>query len=297
MKKGIAFLVLATMLWGGNYICGRFLADALPPTLLNTIRWAISSVLLWAILLVKRKSLPLLSMWKEFFILGFFGVFAFSTLVYAGLQSISASSAGMITAGIPVAILLFTPLILKEKISMRAWIGTGISIFGVILLFQGMQGRDTDDSFTGQFAILLACIAWALYTVYGKYYGRKTDPLTLTAGAAVYGTVLSAFSCIGTVDPQAVHLDAAAILAILYVSTFASVIAYLAWNAGVRVVGAGTAAPFINLLPVWTVVFGLVLLNEELAVLTLAGGIITITGALLASYRGTAAQGAKRASD
>ncbi|AQQ52626.1 hypothetical protein B0X71_05615 [Planococcus lenghuensis] len=285
MRQGIALLILATMLWGGNYICGRFLADALPPTLLNTVRWTISSVLLWGLLVFNKKKFPILSMWKEFLILGFFGIFAFSTLVYAGLQSISASSAGMITAGIPIGILFFTPLILKEKISKKAWIGSIISIFGVILLFQGMREGNANDSWTGQVAILLACIAWALYTVLGKRYGRKTDPLTLTAGAAVYGTVLSAISCIGTVDPSAIQLDGAAYLAILYVSTFASVIAYLAWNAGVKKVGPGTAAPFINLLPVWTVVFGLVLLDEQLAMLTLIGGIITIFGALLASIR------------
>lgn len=295
MRQGIALLILATMLWGGNYICGRFLADALPPTLLNTIRWAISSVLLWGLLVLNKKKLPILALWKEFLILGFFGIFAFSTLVYVGLQSISASSAGMITAGIPVLILLFTPLILKERISLRAWTGTVISIIGVFLLFQGMQENGVNDSWAGQLAILLACVAWALYTVFGKYYGAKIDPLTLTAGAAVYGTVLSAISCTGTVDPGTIQLDGAAYLAILYVSTFASVIAYLAWNAGVKKVGPGTAAPFINLLPVWTVVFGLVLLNEELALLTLIGGIITISGALLASIRRPARKEIRRA--
>ena len=55
------------------------------------------------------------------------------------------------------------------------------------------------------------------------------------------------------------------------------------WNAGVKAVGAGKAAPYINLLPVWTVIFGVILLHEQISLVSLAGGILTIAGAVLAS--------------
>jgi drug/metabolite transporter (DMT)-like permease len=84
-----------------------------------------------------------------------------------------------------------------------------------------------------------------MYTVLGKKYVKRIDPLTLTAGAAFYGTLLSALSCIGTVDPSSIHMTPNAWLAIAYVSTFASVIAFVLWNAGVKIVGAGQAAPYI----------------------------------------------------
>ncbi|USG65663.1 DMT family transporter [Brevibacillus ruminantium] len=286
MKRGIFLLVLATILWGGNYICGRFLSQELPPTLLNTIRWGLSTVLLWGLLAINKKSFPLLSKAKEFFILGFFGVFAFSTLNYVGLRYLHASVAGMISAGIPIFILLLSPLFLKEKISVKAWIGTVISIAGVILLIQGKQADASEGSLLGEIAILLSCLAWGLYTVLGKRYAKDTDPLTLTAGAAFYGTILSGISCIGTVDASMIHLSTTGLLCILYVSTCASVGAYLAWNAGVKIVGAGKAAPYINLLPVWTVVFGVPLFDEQLSFVTSIGGVITITGAVLASYKG-----------
>ena len=85
MKRGIGLLLIATILWAGNYISGRYLGDALPPTLLNTVRWAISTVILVGILIGKGKKLPLFSKWKELSILGFTGVFAFSTLTYLAL--------------------------------------------------------------------------------------------------------------------------------------------------------------------------------------------------------------------
>jgi len=55
MKRGIGLLLIATILWAGNYISGRYLGDALPPTLLNTVRWAISTVILVGILIGKGR--------------------------------------------------------------------------------------------------------------------------------------------------------------------------------------------------------------------------------------------------
>ncbi|KIL42547.1 hypothetical protein SD70_00680 [Gordoniibacillus kamchatkensis] len=283
MKRGIGLLVLATLLWGGNYICGRFLAPALPATLLNTVRWAISTVLLAGMIRLKSGHIPVLAKWKQFAILGFLGVFAFSTLNYIGLRTISASRAGMISAGIPIAILLFTPIVLKEQIKAKAWIGAVVSIVGVILLFQGKNAAPVEGSLAGDGAIVLAALAWGLYTVLGKKYGKHMDSLTMTAGASLYGTLFSALSCIGTVRPDMIHMTAMAWVCVLYVSTLASVVAYLAWNAGVKTVGAGKAAPYINLLPVWTVVFGVVLLHEHISGMTLIGGAVAILGAILAT--------------
>lgn len=283
MKRGILLLVLATILWGGNYICGRFLAPALPATLLNTVRWAISTVILFGLLSLNKKNIPIFTKWKEFLILGFFGVFAFSTLNYLGLRSVSASQAGMISAGIPIAILAFTPIVLKENIKLKAWIGAVVSILGVILLVQGKHTASSQSSLLGEIEILLSCLAWGLYTVLGKRYGKQMDPLTLTAGASFYGTLLSALSCIGTVQADMIHMTGNAWICVIYVSTFASVGAYFAWNTGVKIVGAGRAAPYINLLPVWTVIFGVLLLHEQVSLVSLVGGVVTIVGAVLAS--------------
>ncbi|WP_082683573.1 EamA family transporter [Fictibacillus sp. FJAT-27399] len=66
-------------------------------------------------------------------------------------------------------------------------------------------------------------------------------------------TVCSAISCIGRVHPNMIQMTTNAWICIYYVMTFASVIAYFSWNTGVEIVGAGRAAPYINLLPAWTV--------------------------------------------
>lgn len=289
MKKGVMLLIIANILWGGNYICGRFLGPALPPNLLNTIRWAISTLILFGILLLSKKNIPILARWKEFLILGFFGIFGFSTLNYMGLRLISASQAGMISAGTPVVILLFSFLMLKEHITLKSWLGTFISLAGVIVLFLGKHSSGASGSWIGGLETVLAGCSWALYTVFGKRFGKNTDPLVMTAGASFYGTLFSALSCIGTVRLDMIHMTGSAWLAVIYVSTLASVGAFYAWNLGVKILGASKAAPYLNLIPVCTVILGILLLKEVISGISLLGGIITILGAVLATKKsGTA---------
>lgn len=283
MIRGIIYLVIAIVFWSGNYICGRFLADALPPNLLNTIRWIISTLILFALLLYKRKKLHLIAHWKEFLIAGFFGIFAFSTLLYWGLNYLTASQVGMITAFTPISILFFAILILRERLSIQGLIGTIISITGVIILFLGKSNGEEAGSWFGGILIILASLSWGIYTALGKKYSNKFDALTFLTGASFYGAILSALSCIGTVNLDDIHMTIGAWLAVIYVSTLASVVAFLAWQVGVQRVGAAYSAPFMNLMPVCTIVFGVILLNETVSVMSIIGGSISIVGALLAS--------------
>ena len=177
-------------------------------------------------------------------------------------------------------------IFLKEKIQAKEWLGAFISIVGVIILFQGKTDiSSTQGSLIGNSAVVLSCLMWGIYPVLGKRFGKDMDPLTMTAGAAFYGTIFSATSCIGTVDVSLIHMTPIAWICLAYVSTFASVVSFLAWNIGVKIIGASKAAPYINMLPVWTIVLGIMILNEKISWISWIGGIITIGGAILASLK------------
>lgn len=284
VNRGIFYLIMAIVLWSGNYICGRFLADALPPHLLNTIRWVISTIILFAILFYKKKRIRLILNWKEFLISGFFGIFIFSTLLYWGLNYLTASQVGMITAFTPISILLFAIVLLRENISRQGLIGTVISVIGVFILFLGKSNAEEAGSWFGGILIILASLSWGIYTALSKKYSNKFDPLTFITGASFYGAILSAISCIGTVRVEHIQMTLETWLAVVYVSTLASVVAFIAWQIGVQQVGAGYSAPFMNLMPVCTLLFGIILLNETVTIISLIGGSISIVGALLASF-------------
>jgi drug/metabolite transporter (DMT)-like permease len=70
---------------------------------------------------------------------------------------------------------------------------------------------------------------------------------------------------------------------ILYVGVFASVVAYIAWNRGVAIVGPARAAPFMYLMLVFTPLLSIVLLGEPVRGYHFAGGALIISGIYVAT--------------
>ncbi len=284
MRKGVVWLVLANLLWSGNYIAGRVLAQAMPAFTLNAVRWSISALILLLVMRFQQQTVPLVKAWRPLAWMGFLGMFVFSTLTYLGLRSIPAAQAGMLSGLIPVFILVAGILLLHQRPSGRSWTGVGASVLGVIVLMWLGKGGHFRLSW-GIVELLLAAVAWALYTVYGKRLDQRLSPLTLTAGSAVYGAVFSDIVAGFTYRSGSIHMTWLAWVCVLYVSTMASVVAYWVWTAGVKQAGAEVAAPFINLLPVWTVILGVILLHERISSWEAIGGMLIVLGALFASFK------------
>ena len=59
-------------------------------------------------------------------------------------------------------------------------------------------------------------------------------------------------------------VNTSSVLVIAYVALFASIAAFLCWNAGVHQVGANKAGLFIHLIPLFASVFSIAFLGESL---------------------------------
>ena len=71
--------------------------------------------------------------------------------------------------------------------------------------------------------------------------------------------------------------------AVIYTGLFTSVVAYLAWNAGVQRLGAPRAGAFLHLVPLFGAVLSVVLLGEEPRLFHGAGLLLIVAGVTLAA--------------
>ncbi len=278
----VYFLVIATVLWSGNYIAGRYLAGAMPALFLNGIRWLISSLVFVLIARVRGVKIPLKQEMSLLFILGLLGMFLFSSLTYLGLRSVPAAQAGMIAGLIPISILIFSVVLVGERPSVQGWLGVLLAVFGVGILVSGQMAQISKPS-VGDLELVGAALSWGAYTALGRRYRTRMDTLSMTAGAAIYGTVPSLIAGMISLKGATLHFTPVVWLALIYVSTAASVLAYWVWNQGVLLYGAARSAPYINLLPVFTVILGVLLLHETVSGRQILGGSITLAGAILSS--------------
>ncbi|MCY0880441.1 MAG: DMT family transporter [Firmicutes bacterium] len=290
--QAISLLVVANIFWAGNFLAGRILRFSMGPFTLNGIRWIISALILLIVVRISKEKVPLRKEWRAFLWLGTMGMVLFSALTYWGLTMVPAGEAGLLAGFTPIAVLVAGVFLAGDAVRPLQWGMVGVSLIGeVVLLGIGSGQSMLAHNWIGPAALILATIAWGIYTALSRRYRFRFSPLVMTAGAAVWGAVPSAV--LGAIDcaVQPIHLTMGSVLAVLYVSSFASVAAFIFWVTGVKTLGSGAAAPFINLIPVFTAALAVLFLHEQLAPRDFVGGALIIAGALGASLAVSAKQG------
>lgn len=292
--QGLAWLgvILAVLCWGGNALVARALHEQISPLALAFWRWALALALLapfvWRSAWVHREALRRAG-WR-LAVLAVPSITCFNTLLYAAARTTEAVNITLVNTCLPLVAFVASGVLLREWPGRRAWAGLLLAATGLVyLLAQGSLARLLALEFRlGDLTMLLAISLWALYTVLLRRWRAYLElpPMLLLAALIVLGLPpLLPFYLHELLDGARFVPDLANLAAIGYTAVFASLLAYLCWNHGVRVLGAARASMASYLMPVFTALFGWLLLGEHLAAYHWIGGGVILAGLLLASSR------------
>ena len=288
-------LAFAPLCWAGNMIVGRAVRGDIPPIGLNWWRWAIAAVIL---LLLLRRSLwrqrrLLLRCWRLVLLLALSGIAIFHSSVYMGLRDTTAVNAGLIIALGPVLIAPLAWMILGERVTALQCLGVALSCAGVVAVIT--RGRPAAllalDLNPGDLWLLLASVSWSVYSVLLKRKPREIEVLALLAAISLTGVALLTPLYVWEMTRGLlVPATPQSLVAIGYVSLFASVLAFMAWNRGVHEVGASKAGLFLHLLPVYSAGLAALFLDERLELYHLYGFAFIVVGLVVTGRYGPAAR-------
>jgi drug/metabolite transporter (DMT)-like permease len=278
------------LLWGASWPAGRTLALAMPPLSGAAWRFTIAAVLLalWAVW--RQREWPLLTrkQWLGLALAGAIGVAGYAVFFMAALQRVEASRAAVVVTTNPVFTTLLAAWLFKEKFNARIALGMLCALIGAAtVLTHGAPWK----VFTGGIGLgdwlLVGCIAtWVGYTLIARALLGGIDSLTATAISSVVGTVLL-WSVALAVDGATVvtnsitSLSAAGWLSMVFLAVGSTVLAYAWYFRGVAELGAGTAASYISLVPVFGVASSVLVLGESLDASLLVGGALAVAGVVL----------------
>ncbi len=283
-------LSLAALFWAGNFVLGRAVRGHVPPVGLAFWRWLLALVLLAAISWRGMASQwrLLVGKWPVVVVLGILGVGNFQVFVYIGLRHTEATNGLLLNAACPALIVAITFLSGQGRASPRQLAGIALSLVGVAaILTEGRLAALLGFRFNpGDVWVLAAVLSWAIYTV---LLARRpgVDPLVLLTGLVVVGVIwIAPFYAWEISRGETMHLDAVTAGAVLYVAIFASVLAYLFWNAGVAALGANRAGAFSNLMPAFGTILAVALLGEQFHLFHAVGIGLIFAGVYLAGRAG-----------
>jgi drug/metabolite transporter (DMT)-like permease len=132
----------------------------------------------------------------------------------------------------------------------------------------------------GDLWMFCAVISFSFYAVLHRRAPRDLHPLVLLQTIALVGAVCVIPIYLGEWAAGTVRMAVTveALAAIVYIALFASFIAILFWNRGLAMIGPNRAGVFIYLLPVFSSVLSVTLLDEPVGLYHLAGFAFIIVG-------------------
>jgi drug/metabolite transporter (DMT)-like permease len=291
MKHRLVYakLVLVTLFWGGTFIAGRIAAHALPVLSAAALRFAVAAALLLAVAWVKEGGLPRLS-GKQIgatAALGLTGIFLYNLCFFGALGTMPAGRAALFVALNPIVTALAAALLLRERLHLWKWAGIALAFCGaaVVITRGDPLGalHDVKQSLgSGELLMLCAISSWAAYTLIGRAALKGLSPVAATTYAALWGLlflVIGAAGDLAAMDWRAIGWQVW--LSIGYLGAFGTVLGFVWYYEGVKAIGASRTAVFNNLVPVFGISLGALLLGEQVLASMVAGGVLVAAGVTL----------------
>jgi len=265
-------LTLPPLMWAGNAVVGRVVADQVSPMTLNLLRWSIAFVLLLPLAApVLHPSSPLWRSWRRFASLSLLAIGGYNALLYLSLNTSTPVNVTLVGSITPVFMLLIGRLFFAKTISIRQWFGAALSILGVmVVLSRGeldvlLQVRLVP----GDVYMLLASAGWSYYS--WMLVHPTSEPSSIRSNWSAFLLAQIVFglgwSSLFASSEWALGLgrftpSGSMAAALLFIAVCPALLAYRAWGAGVARAGPSVAGFFINLTPLFTALLSSVFLGE-----------------------------------
>jgi drug/metabolite transporter (DMT)-like permease len=282
------YALMSISFWGVSFVSTKAVLGKLDPYSLIAVRFGIGALFLLLLLLIHRTRLLVsITYIPHLIILGTLGVFVHQLLQATALLTINASSAGWLISFSPIFTVILSVVFLNEKMSVSKAVGMVIAITGVFLITTTRSGQSFQFATSiGFFLMLLSTLNWAVYSVLLKSLKIPYPPLLVTFYMSLLGFILSVPLVIRNNGWEPLFLLTHKEWAhLLFLGIFVSGIAYWYWGKALAVLEASKVSMFLYLEPLSTLIAAVLLLQEKILFLSVAGGIIIILGVIIVNGR------------
>lgn len=289
-SRAYGLMLLNTFLWG---LAPPIIKVALNYVSINQFlfsRYLIAFLFFLPIYLLTRKKLHRLKNLRLLVLLGLLGTPLTLIPLYEGIKLTTSIEASLLYATVPIMAVAGGWLFLKEKIAKNEQLGLLIAVVGTILLVIEPlivgQTRPIGFSALGNFLILVSNLVWTAFVLLAKKSKADADDISL-----ISYLISIPFFFILILNEPASTLAAAqpfhpfAILGILYMAIFGSVVAFWSYTKGQQDIEAGEASIFTYLQPIFTFPLAYFWLHETISPIALVASGIIALGVYLSEYR------------
>jgi drug/metabolite transporter (DMT)-like permease len=280
-------LLLAMFLWASSFIALKIAFRGYDPMVVIFGRMLVASL---CFLLVGKRLVRSLDYhpgdYKALLVMAFCEPCLYFIFEALAIENTTASQAGLITAMLPILVMVAASALLGEVISRKSWAGAILAVAGVCWLSaESTPSSDAPNPVLGNFYEFLAMVCATGYIILAKRLTTRYSPFFLTATQALVGSIfyLPLLFLPTTEIPST--FEPLPLLAILYLGAAITLGAYGLYNFSLKHIPASSAAVYVNLIPIFSLLLGWLVLGETLSKPQIAAATLVITGLFLSQQR------------
>ncbi len=281
-------LITTMVFWGMSFIWYKQAYPEFKPMTVIQFRLLFSIPLLFAFsFLVKRLLIPKRKDIKLFFLIALFEPFLYFVGESYGMKYVSSTLASILIATIPLIAPFFAYYFFKEKLSANNYLGMIVSFIGVLIVVY-VDGKFGEAPWFGIALIMLAVFSALGYTVVLKRLSARYNALTIVSYQNLIGAIyfIPIFFTVDFKEFINTSYNWKDFLPILYLSFFASTVAFIFFVQGIKKLGLSKAIVFTNFIPIVTAVLAVPMLNEKMSIAKAGGIFIAIIGLFMSQAGG-----------
>lgn len=275
----VTFTVMA---WASSFPAIRAGLAGFGPAEMAALRFALAGGPAALFLILTRAKLPEFGDIWRFLVGGVIFIAGYALLLNFGQRVVPAGPAAFIINTNPIMTAVLAMMILGERFSLTAWLGTALSFAGIGVIALG-KGLDVEIGMS-VLLILGAAFCNAITTVVQKPLFARYKPLHVAAwNQAIGGFVLLPF--LPGAIAQAQAAPAVSFWSVVYLAVVPSLIAYGTWAITLSRLPAARAANFQYAVPPMAMLLGFLWLGEVPTVFGLIGGAMALAGVVIVNLK------------
>ncbi|QLE78734.1 EamA family transporter [Francisella sp. Scap27] len=290
--KGYSKIMLALTFWASLYHIAPIPLGYVDLYLVGFFRYLFASIIFLLVHYHYTKTFfPKLNIkqWLYVIAVGFFGVFLYNLTFLWAEKLISGNIVAIIYAFSPCLITVASCIVFKLYINSQAKAGILVALLGTVGVVMFSAGGDVSQCLNGieinfgEVLSILAVCCFASYAILGKCCVREgVQMITINTYGAIVGMLMFGVICGFKSDfSQIDHTDFTFWASILYISVFATVIAYVWYLGALEEIGVYKTAVFQNMLPFLVILIGFIFCGETISMLALLFGGVVFLGVYL----------------
>lgn len=276
----LAAMLALAVIWGVSIPVMKYGLESIPPFTLTALRFAVAVPFL-LLFVIRGPRLPRAAI-VQVIALGVVGVGFGQIAQTLGVSGTSASAATVISATIPVFVVVIAAFRLKQPVSRLQASGLVAAFIGIgLVAVDGDGGLSMQSGLMGPVFLLLSSVAIAFYYVWSFELTARYGSVPVAAWSTLAGLVALTPWSVWESGVHPVSITTGAVLAILYLGVFVSAVGLFLWIGILGVAPARTAAAVQYLQPVIGIAVSSLVFGDPMGVFFLAGVLFVLVGLVL----------------